>query len=455
MLQKALVSRSDFFFLFFPSARISGSACTQGGWLQCLLLGILGEAIICSLRWHALGSWVSWPGKPCFECTSCRCFSSGIFTSAPGPWQWQARAYAMESSPTSWCIHCGATFASILWHPTTYGCLKKVVQCQQGAFLRACCCFHMWFFLILCFSCLSILDQTSKSVPNFLGLRGDWLWLLSICIGGISSCVKYLLSYLGSQAGWPSTHAPSPLWPACLWAVSSLPQSLSAWMWDASEAGRFSGTNAETIASPSQVDIMLDLPPANYKEYPVSGHALGCRPNRQRFQIQPSSDLKSQRFESLVSRRFCWGFRWRPAISNELTSLWFRFAIWASKVLRHRDICKPTSPSVSTCASTALLRLQDVWLSKFISSALAVPAVKVMASQYITDSSEIVGHFAMLFAFAIMTSGHLPLVMPFLYVSALSQTVLATISWAKSSMKHRRVRDPERERERDSADVSG
>ena len=123
------------------------------------------------------------------------------------------------------------------------------------------------------------------------------------------------------------------------------------------------------------------------------------------------------------------------------------------KALQASDICSlgQSSLSLSICASTALLRLQDVWLSKFVSSALAVPAAKVMSSRYITDSSEVVGHFAMLFAFAVMTSGHLPLVMPLLYVSALSQTVLAAISWAKSSMQHQRsprLSCPQRERDR-------
>ena len=112
------------------------------------------------------------------------------------------------------------------------------------------------------------------------------------------------------------------------------------------------------------------------------------------------------------------------------------------KGMQTSDVCslRHSPLSLSTCASTALLRLQDVWLGKFISSALVIPAAKLTASRYFEDSSEVLGHLVIVFAFAIMTSGHLPLVMPLLYMSVLSDTLLAASSWAKTSMKHQRAR---------------
>ena len=264
--------------------------------------------------------------------------------------------------------------------------LEDISTVAARSFLKSLLLFSLWFFLILCFSCLSILDQAGKSVPNFLELGGDWLWRLSICIGAIQAVLGIFV---------------------VPWVASKLTRHARAFT---------------TVASlcmscffPAAVVVCLDV-------RCFGGWALlwnQCRTNAGAFEV---------------------AFK-LPGGTGYV------------KALQASDICSlgQSSLSLSTCASTALLRLQDVWLSKFVSSALAVPAVKVMASRYITDSNEVVGHFAMLFAFAVMTSGHLPLVMPLLYVSALSQTVLAAISWAKSSMRHQRVRDPVvlRERERD------
>ena len=264
--------------------------------------------------------------------------------------------------------------------------LEKRPAAAARSFPKSLLLVSLWFFLILCFSCLSILDQTGKSVPHFLGLGGNWLWLLSICIGAIQAVLS--ISVIPRVASKLTRHART------FTTVASLCMS---------------------CFFPAIVVVCLDV-------RCFGGWALlwsRCRTNARTFDV----------------------------------TVWLQEGIdkVPLKALQTSDICslRQSSLSLSTCASTALLRLQDVWLSKFVSSALAVPAGKVMASRYITDSSEVVGHFAMLLAFAIMTCGHLPLVMPFLYVSALSQTVLAAISWEKHSMKHQRVRDPVVLRERE------
>ena len=58
------------------------------------------------------------------------------------------------------------------------------------SFLKSLLIFSLWFFLILCLSSLSILDQISKSVPNFLGIGAAWLWLLSCCIGATQAVLS-------------------------------------------------------------------------------------------------------------------------------------------------------------------------------------------------------------------------------------------------------------------------
>ena len=141
---------------------------------------------------------MAWRGKLCSECTSCRCFSFGICTSARGHWHWQVPAYATEHSPTYWFTHCGVTFASILWRPTTYWCLKKFLQWQQGVFLRGCCCSHFVFSNPLLLLPLHF-GPGRQVCPQFSQNR----WMLALasqCMHwSYSSCVKQLCHALGRK----------------------------------------------------------------------------------------------------------------------------------------------------------------------------------------------------------------------------------------------------------------
>ena len=86
---------------------------------------------------------------------------------------------------------------------------------------------------------------------------------------------------------------------------------------------------------------------------------------------------------------------------------------------------------MSICMNTAYLRLQDIWLGKFIASGLLIPAGKLSAKQYVSDPSELVGSLVVLMVFSVITAGHLPLMMPLLSVSMLTQVVCLEMPSAK------------------------
>ena len=300
---------------------------------------------------------------------------------------WEFYQCSRTLSVASACLRCG-TLTHVLVHSLWgYLCFHSVAPqhllalegtptTAAGSFLKNFLLLSKSFFVILCFSSLSILDQTSKSVPHFLGIGKHWLWLLSGCIGASQAVLSILVVPL--VASKVTKHSRAFTTAASLFVSCFVPAA---------------------------VVVCLDL-------RCFGGWAL----------LWDQCRSPTGKFQAVYTRRV--GY------------LYYNF-----KGMQTSDVCSPRhSPlSLSTCASTALLRLQDVWLVKFMSSALVIPAAKLTASRYFEDSSEVVGHLVIVFAFAIMTSGHLPLVMPLLYMSVLSETVLAASSWANTSMKHQRA----------------
>ena len=76
-------------------------------------------------------------------------------------------------------------FHSVLPHTLLMLDQRRTVAAR--GFLKSLLLFSQFFCLVVLFSTLSILDQTSKSVPNFLGVGGKWLLPLSACIGVIQA----------------------------------------------------------------------------------------------------------------------------------------------------------------------------------------------------------------------------------------------------------------------------
>ena len=83
------------------------------------------------------------------------------------------------------------------------------------------------------------------------------------------------------------------------------------------------------------------------------------------------------------------------------------------RLVRSSDICDPhyswSSTSMSSCMHITLLRLQEIWLTKFLATGLVIPGVKLLRDKLPTESASIVGNFGIYMAYALVSSGHLPL----------------------------------------------
>ena len=81
-------------------------------------------------------------------------------------------------------------------------------------------------------------------------------------------------------------------------------------------------------------------------------------------------------------------------------------------ILRSREICNPAyarrQTSISRCIEHTLLRMQSMWLSKLIVLGLLIPAGRLVVENWYIDSAEVAGKLAILLAYAIIASGHLP-----------------------------------------------
>ena len=108
-------------------------------------------------------------------------------------------------------------------------------------------------------------------------------------------------------------------------------------------------------------------------------------------------------------------------------------------MLSSSDICDSyqarAQTTVSRCVQVALLRLQDLWLSKIVTSGVIMPAGRIARGARYKDSTEVVGDLVVYLTYAIVTSGHLPLVMPLLWLSMLSVTLLAAASWHEQQLE--------------------
>ena len=111
-----------------------------------------------------------------------------------------------------------------------------------------------------------------------------------------------------------------------------------------------------------------------------------------------------------------------------------------AQVLSSADICDshqakaPTT--LSTCTQVVLLRLQDVWLPKIIMSGVIIPATNIARKVRNKDSTQVVSAMAGHVAYVMITAGHLPLVMPFLWLGMLITTFLAAVSWHDELLEH-------------------
>ena len=252
----------------------------------------------------------------------------------------------------------------------------------------------LWCVLTLVLSVLATSYQVAKSIPGYLQ-AGKMLSLgLKACIGATQGVVSSLLiPYLAGRMTWQK-HAFA--------TVSSLIMN---------------------CVIPVVVIIYLDT--GCFGRW--ASFWKTCQINSHLLQSRVICDDKESGFSlELLGKRASKGF------NLNIT------------VLRPSDICDPHvswSFPMSRCIHITLLRLQEIWLSKFITTGLAMPGMALMAGRLPTESGAIVGNIGIYMAYALMSSGHLPLMNIILLLAFLGQEVVARVAWVEKSFKARYVAD--------------
>ena len=107
-------------------------------------------------------------------------------------------------------------------------------------------------------------------------------------------------------------------------------------------------------------------------------------------------------------------------------------AVIVVELLSRKEICDPRAAvartSMARCGELALLRLQDIWLAKFITSGIACPALEILRGTKVT-SAQLVGRLTVILAFAIITCGHLPLMMLMLLLVMFSHALTVAVTF--------------------------
>ena len=90
---------------------------------------------------------------------------------------------------------------------------------------------------------------------------------------------------------------------------------------------------------------------------------------------------------------------------------------------------------MSHCVEVTLLRLQSVWLGKLLGSGLLIPASCILLESGYEDSGKVISKLTILLAYVIIASGYLPVVILFIPMAALGETLLAVASWSNGTLR--------------------
>ena len=87
---------------------------------------------------------------------------------------------------------------------------------------------------------------------------------------------------------------------------------------------------------------------------------------------------------------------------------------------------------MSTCMHISLLRLQEIWLAKFVTAEVVMPGIALLRDALPVKSGEVLtGNFSIYMAYAMVSSGHLPLMMPMLLLAVSIAGLIARVAWAE------------------------
>ena len=130
-----------------------------------------------------------------------------------------------------------------------------------------------------------------------------------------------------------------------------------------------------------------------------------CQTNRQMFQSRVICNTESQ----------------RNCEESSLEKVW-EIDI---PVLHSSDICDPhyswSATSTSSCIQLLLFRLQEIWLAKFVTTGVVMPGIALMRGTSPMEHGAVLGSMAIYMSYAMVSSGHLPLMMLMLLVAFLAE----------------------------------
>ena len=149
-----------------------------------------------------------------------------------------------------------------------------------------------------------------------------------------------------------------------------------------------------------------------------------CRSNRQMFESRLICNTQNQ--------RDC-----EPSLLKE----------WEIDIMvvRSSDICDPhyswSSTSMASCIHISLLRLQEIFLAKFVTTGVVMPAITLLRGTSPMEAGAVLGNMAIYMAYAMVSSGHLPLMMPMLLVAFLAEGLVVRVAWAERRFELAKAQD--------------
>ena len=246
----------------------------------------------------------------------------------------------------------------------------------------------LWCALTVVFSTVAVVYQVGKSTPGFLPAGRVWSLGLKACIGTSQAVVSnFIMPSVASRVTWErNKHAFTTV--ANLIMNWLIPFAIIMYL-DTGCLGRW---------------VALWKP---------------CRSSRELFQHSFICTSKNQRDCPPGMYVLAW----------EIDIM----------LVRGGDICDPhhswSSASMSNCMHISLLRLQEILLAKFVTTGVVMPGIALIRNELPAESSAVLAQIAIHMAYAMVSSGHLPLMMPILLLAFLAEGLVARVAWAEGRCK--------------------
>ena len=97
--------------------------------------------------------------------------------------------------------------------------------------------------------------------------------------------------------------------------------------------------------------------------------------------------------------------------------------------------------SIPRCVHISLIRLQEIWLTKFLTTGLVIRGMAILRDELPTESGSIVADIGIYMVYVLVSSGHLPLINFVLLLAVLGQGLVARVAWAQKNFRAQHVQN--------------